>query len=57
LVDVDRAPDLGWSRFAAEHGYSDQSHLIGEFRAHCAMTPPAYMRARGHALNHLPLQS
>jgi transcriptional regulator GlxA family with amidase domain len=55
LLDADRATDCGWSRFAAEHGYADQSHLIGDFRAHCAMTPTAYLEARGPAINHVPL--
>ncbi|WP_024875056.1 helix-turn-helix domain-containing protein [Saccharomonospora piscinae] len=49
----DETPD--WSAFALEHGYSDQAHLVREFRAHCGLTPVAYVRRRGEQLNHVPL--
>ncbi|MGH2859413.1 MAG: helix-turn-helix domain-containing protein, partial [Solirubrobacteraceae bacterium] len=57
LRAIDRAAKVGWSTFALEHGYCDQSHLIREFRSHCGLSPSAYMRARGPALNHVPLTS
>ena len=56
LIDIDRATGVGWSRFAGEHGYCDQSHFIDDFRAHCGVTPVSYLRVRGPALNHLPLE-
>lgn len=57
LDAVDRAAGLGWAAFALEQGYCDQSHLIREFRSHCGLTPSAYLRARGPAINHVALAS
>lgn len=57
LRAVDRAAEVGWSAFALEYGYCDQSHLIREFRAHCGLSPSGYMTARGPALNHVTLAS
>ncbi|MGV0742735.1 AraC family transcriptional regulator [Mycolicibacterium sp. XJ870] len=39
-----QSPD--WSRFAVEHGYADQSHLIREFQDFSGMTPADYLRRR-----------
>ncbi|MFB9726084.1 DUF6597 domain-containing transcriptional factor [Haloechinothrix salitolerans] len=55
LRRIDDAAWLGWSTFASQHGYSDQAHLIREFRAHCGLTPTTYLRHRGERLNHVPL--
>jgi AraC-like DNA-binding protein len=42
-----------WAAVAAEHGYSDQSHLIDEFRDLAAITPADYLRSRVDGPNHL----
>ncbi|MGJ7907799.1 DUF6597 domain-containing transcriptional factor [Actinopolyspora sp. H202] len=55
LEDIDEAARLGWSAFAAAHGYYDQAHLIREFRSHCGLPPTEYLRQRGERLNHVPL--
>ncbi len=53
LAGIDAVADRGWSAFALEHGYYDQSHFIREFRAHAGLSPSAYLRVRGPALNHV----
>jgi len=55
LVGIDRAAEIGWARFALERGYYDQSHFIGEFRAHSGLTPSEYVASRGTELNHVPI--
>jgi methylphosphotriester-DNA--protein-cysteine methyltransferase len=55
LVRIDRAADVGWAAFALELGYYDQSHFIGDFRAHSGMTPTDYVASRGTELNHVPV--
>ncbi|MDR7303723.1 helix-turn-helix domain-containing protein [Haloactinomyces albus] len=55
LAGIDGSAQLGWSAFALEHGYYDQAHLSREFRAHCGLSPTAYLQQRGEQLNHVPL--
>lgn len=55
LVGIDVAERVGWSAFALEHGYADQSHFIREFRAHAGLSPSEYLLRRGVYLNHVPL--
>ncbi len=42
-----------WAAVAAEHGYSDQAHLIDEFRDLAGLTPADYLRSRADGPNHL----
>ncbi len=42
-----------WAAVAAGHGYSDQSHLVGEFRDLAGVTPAEYLRSRIDGPNHL----
>lgn len=53
LAGIDAVANHGWSAFALEHGYYDQSHFIRDFRAHAGLSPSAYLRVRGPALNHV----
>jgi AraC-like DNA-binding protein len=57
LRQVTRALDgqarADWAAVAAEHGYSDQSHLIDEFRDLVGITPADYLRSRADGPNHL----
>lgn len=55
FVGIDRAAEVGWAAFALERGYYDQSHFIGEFRAHSGLTPSEYAASRGAELNHVPV--
>jgi AraC-like DNA-binding protein len=57
------AREIDWALFAVEHGYFDQSHLIGEFVEFSGLTPGDYLRrqtklqdAAVHVKrNHVPL--
>lgn len=57
LRQVTRALDgqarADWAAVAAEHGYSDQAHLIDEFRDLAGLTPADYLRSRADGPNHL----
>lgn len=41
-----QAPAAGWAALADEAGFSDQAHLIHEFRALCGLTPEQFRRQR-----------
>ncbi len=45
-----------WAAVAVQHGYSDQSHLIDEFRDLAGVTPAEYLRSRIDGPNHLRVQ-
>ncbi len=49
------AAGTAWADVALDGGYSDQAHLIREFRAHAGMTPGQYRRAAPRALRHVPI--
>jgi AraC-like DNA-binding protein len=49
------APD--WGAIAIEQGYSDQSHLVHEFREMADITPLAYKPQSAQRGNHIPLPS
>jgi AraC-like DNA-binding protein len=34
--------EVSWAHLAADLGYSDQAHLVRDFRAHLGTTPAAY---------------
>lgn len=48
-------PPQDWARLALDHGYSDQPHLVHEFRAMAGMTPGAYLAAYRGLENYLPI--
>ena len=44
LEQLRNSTDVEWSRIAAEAGYSDQSHLVRDFRRVGATSPTDYLR-------------
>ena len=44
---------VDWVQLALERGFSDQAHLIHEFRAFSGLTPTAYLAARTESRNHV----
>jgi AraC-like DNA-binding protein len=44
---------VDWVQLALDCGFSDQAHLIHEFREFCGLTPTAYMAARTGHRNHV----
>lgn len=42
--DLDLKPDLDWAKLAQEHGYSDQPHLVREFKKLMGNTPERFAR-------------
>jgi AraC-like DNA-binding protein len=52
---IDAQPEPEWSALALNCGYYDQSHFIHDFRKFSALSPAAYLSARGEHLNHIPL--
>lgn len=44
-----------WSTIAAGHGYTDQAHLIHDFRDLTGMTPTAYRPHSARRGNHVPI--
>jgi len=43
---------VDWAHIAAEHGFSDQSHLIRDFHEFAGLTPGSYFARRGPAAHH-----
>lgn len=52
---ADPLPAPDWAALAAELRYSDQSHLVNEFRGFAGMTPGAYVAAYRGLENYLPI--
>ena len=48
---------VDWWMVAAEHGYTDQAHLIHDFRDLTGMTPTAYCPSSPNRRNHVPLSA
>jgi AraC-like DNA-binding protein len=46
---------VDWCLVAAEHGYTDQAHLIHDFRDLTGITPTSYLPASPQRRNHIPL--
>lgn len=49
------SPHPDWSVLAAEHGYTDQAHLIHDFRDLADITPSGYAPHSPRRNNHVPL--
>jgi AraC-like DNA-binding protein len=53
LGSMSAANSVDWAALAAEHGYTDQAHLIHDFRALTGITPSAYRPSQAER-NHVP---
>lgn len=53
LSTLEPAPFIDWAALAVEGGYSDQAHLIKEFREFTGVTPKSYMSVMNDHRNHL----
>jgi len=52
---LETAAEPDWARLALETGFSDQAHMIREFRLFSGFSPSEYMRAKGDALGYVPV--
>ncbi len=52
---VAAAAEVEWCLVAAEHGYSDQAHLIHDFHDLTGLTPAAYRPSSPNRRNHVPI--
>jgi AraC-like DNA-binding protein len=55
LRSMNATNSVDWAALAAEYGYTDQAHLIHDFRALTGITPSAYRPSPGGERNHIPL--
>lgn len=46
LKSIDVHGSVGWAEKAAELGWSDQAHLIRDFKRHTGVTPSEYVAAQ-----------
>ncbi len=54
---VCRPVGVDWCMLAAEHGFTDQAHLIHDFRDLTGITPTAYCPSSPQRRNHVPLSA
>jgi AraC-like DNA-binding protein len=52
---VSGSQDFDWSDLALEHGFTDQAHLIHDFRDLTGITPAAYRPHSPQRRNHVPI--
>jgi AraC-like DNA-binding protein len=55
LRSVRRSARPEWCAMAAEHGYSDQAHLIHDFKDLADLTPSGYKPRSAQRNNHVPI--
>jgi AraC-like DNA-binding protein len=55
LRAIRRTSQPDWCEIAAEHGYTDQSHLIHDFRHLADITPSGYKPHSPQRSNHVPI--
>jgi AraC-like DNA-binding protein len=55
LRAIRQSSEPDWSALAAEHGYTDQAHLIHDFRDLAGITPTGYKPHSSRRNNHVPI--
>ena len=56
VSEIDNARRVEWAIVAADSGFSDQSHLVHEFRSFAGMTPSAFVSSRRPFRNHVAVE-
>lgn len=57
LRHLEASPETSWTSLSQLAGYSDQAHMIREFRDITGMTPQTYRHARGRESHHVPVDA
>lgn len=57
LRAVRQSTESDWCALAAEHGYTDQAHLIHDFRDLAGITPQGYKPHSSRRNNHVPISA
>jgi AraC-like DNA-binding protein len=55
LRAIRQSGEPDWCALAADHGYTDQAHLIHDFRDLAGITPPGYKPHSSRRNNHVPI--
>lgn len=55
LQSIGAPGSVDWAALAIDHGYTDQAHLIHDFRALTGVTPSAYRPSPAGERNHVPI--
>ncbi len=54
LDNISRDGHVSWADFAVAHGYTDQTHMIKEFKSATTITPDLFMKLNGKSFFRMP---
>ncbi len=55
IQEIENNKSIQWSTIAAESGFYDQAHFIGDFKVFSGFTPGEYMKRKAASLNYIPV--
>ena len=55
IQEIENNKSIQWSNIAAESGFYDQAHFIGDFKIFSGFTPGEYMKRKTESLNYIPV--
>ena len=55
IQEIENNKSIQWSNIAAENGFYDQAHFIGDFKMFSGFTPGEYMKRKTESLNYIPV--